>query len=223
MHKKYVYIFLLIIILFFIRDTRQTPVHGVNSYDFLSGEERMLLKNGDIILRKGFGMMSSMIAAGLNENYKVSHCGVLCKDTSCQSGWRVIHTVSASLSNFDGMQSVDLDTFLRNSAPGSVIVSRFRMKAWEGLPSDSITIFRNRIAHKAGIYLERKIPFDHGFEIDDSTGFYCSELIWHILQSEFNVNIFQKASVERYEHLNFSYFWDTKNFRIIINHHELNE
>ncbi len=222
MHKKYVYVFLLLLVLFFIGDNRQKPEHGINSYDFLSEKERMLLKNGDIILRKGFGMMSRMIAVGLNEQYRVSHCGILCKDSNCQSGWKVIHTVSASLSDFDGMQSEDLNIFLQNSAPCSIIISRFSMKSWQSLAPDLITVYRNRIAEKAGIYLDRKIPFDHGFEIEDSSAFYCSELIWNILQSEFNVNIFQKASVERYEHLNFSYFWDAKYFRIIINHHELN-
>jgi hypothetical protein len=56
-------------------------------------------------------LISDIIAGRTKENYTVSHCGILYKDSN--NKWIVIHTVSNTLAEIDGMQSDDLSKFVK--------------------------------------------------------------------------------------------------------------
>ena len=68
----------------------------------LSDEEVDLLQDGDIILRKGYGIVSENIAKYLDEEYVISHCGIVVK--SQKGNYFVIHSVSGRLPEDDGVQ-----------------------------------------------------------------------------------------------------------------------
>jgi hypothetical protein len=182
---------------------KDEPAQAVN-YQLTDSEQR-LLEPGDIILRRGSGIVSDFIADVLKETYDVSHCGIIAEHDSAL--W-VIHSVSSSLSDFDGMQAHRLQAFVRQSKPGSVVVSRLRT-----------TQDRGPIATRAKGYLRRQVPFDHHFDLEDSTTIYCSELVWRILRDEYGVDVFDAPDegdeVGRYR---FARFTDTARFHIVLNH-----
>jgi hypothetical protein len=174
----------------------------------LADEEYALIRDGDIILRHGYGLVSDIIVETLKEGYDISHCAIISSDGD---DFRAIHTVSQSISDFDGVQEQSLKSFIHQSHKNSVIVVRFR---W---PDEDAG---ERISQKAQHYLREKVPFDNSFDIHDDKEFYCSELIWKIIQDEFGTNIFPDMSEKTRKYLNFSNFYNPDFFDIIINHHE---
>lgn len=163
------------------------------------------LEPGDIILRRGSGLVSDFISSVLSEPFDVSHCGIVAEHDSAL--W-VIHSVSSSVSEADGMQAHRLQDFVSQSKRGSVIVSRLRTDADRAL-----------IAERAKGYLRRKVPFDHDFDLDDTTSIYCSELVWRIIRDEYGVDVFDSAAVDdkagRYR---FMRLLDTARFEVVLNH-----
>ncbi len=129
------------------------------------------LRDGDIILRRAYGLVSDIIVARLNETVPLSHCGIVVSDSA--GSWQVIHSLSAKVSKANGMQQCSIDEFLQDSHPGSVTIARY--KHGEGI----------QIAAWARHYLDKAIPFDYQYNHNDSAAFYCSELPWHILKHHF--------------------------------------
>lgn len=177
----------------------------------LANHELNMLQPGDIILRQGFGVVSHSIRNFLNEDFKVSHVALLSKNSPGQ--WQVIQSISKSLSGIDGVQTENLTDFVGESETNSVVVVRFR--GFESEPELNL-----RIEQAALNYLQQQVPFDHGFSLDDSTSFFCSELIWRLFVNEAGVDIFEKMDREvRKERLRFASFFDPDYFEVIINHH----
>lgn len=177
---------------------------GAISYR-LTDEEQQLLEPGDIILRRGSGIASDFISSVLDEPYDVSHCGIIAEHDSAL--W-VIHSVSSSLSDFDGMQAHRLQAFVGQSKPGSVVVSRLRT-----------TQHRGRIAQRAKNYLRRQVPFDHDFDLVDTTSIYCSELVWRIVRDEYGIDVFDStATGDQVGRYRFARLLDTARFSIVLDH-----
>jgi len=173
----------------------------------LSRNETKLLKDGDILLRHGYGFVSDMIVKTLNDCTGISHCAILTKN---KNNWIVIHSVSSTLSDVDGIQSQNLNEFVCQSKKNSFVVLRYKHL------NDSN---RCKIGARAQYYLQKKIPFDNAFNIHDTTSFYCSELIWKIFKDEFQIDIFDsKYSSTKYDYLKFDLFLDTTNYQIVIDH-----
>jgi len=192
----------------FLYNYRTEQEHSFSTYT-LSKKEINLLQNGDIILRHGYGMASDIIVKTLNEKYDISHCAIICKDSNQIN---VIHSVSQSLSDFNGVQTQTLSRFINDSKKNSVIVVRYKN------PQHTDNTL---IAERATYYLSKKIPFDNDFDIDDSTNIYCNELIWRTIKDSYYVDIFknQLKDEDKKSHYKFYALWDTTNFEIIINHH----
>ncbi len=201
-------IILTAIILFLLTyDFRAEQEQKFSAYT-LAPEEYELIQDGDIILRHGYGLVSDIIVETLKEGYDISHCGIISADND---QLRVIHTVSQSISDFDGVQVQPLRPFVHQSHRNSIIIVRFK---WPNGDAG------RRISRKANDYLNQKIPFDNSFNIHDDKELYCSELIWRIIKDEFNVNIFPDMSETTKKYLNFSNFYNPEFFEIIINHHD---
>jgi hypothetical protein len=190
----------------YIYNNRSEQEQNLNTYS-LSKEEIANIKDGDIILRYGFGLVSDLIVEQLKEQYDVSHCAIICKD---DTNICVIHSVSSSLSDVDGVQSQDLKSFIHESHRNSVIILRYKSK---------INKDNSYISKRAKDYLKKQIGFDNAFDISDSTQFYCSELPWKVILNEYNDDILLGKNQERKDHLRFDTFLDTSRFEIIINHH----
>ncbi len=198
------------IVLFLLTyDYRSEQEQFFSDYN-LSKEEFEMIQDGDIILRHGYGLVSDGIVEVMREDLHVSHCAILWKD-SLNNKIKVIHSVSQSLSEYDGVQVQGIERFIRDSQENSIILVRFKS------PNDKPT---NCISTRAQYYLERQIPFDSSFDIEDTARFYCSELIWKIILDEYDVDIFKDKNNEQKDHLKFDNFYNEEYFEIIFNHHE---
>ncbi len=201
-----IFVLLVSIVLFlFIYEYRSKQEQFFNSY-LLSKNEIDSLQDGDIILRHGFGLVSDMIATKMNEKYSVSHCAIVCKPKI--DSLYIIHSVSSTLSNFDGVQYCSFKNFVKESKPNSIIVVRYKSKK------------NHLISQKAKYYLDREVPFDDKFDIQDTNYIYCSELPWLIFFQEFNDDIFNVKSSNEINNKKFAAFWNPEKFDIIINHQE---
>ena len=138
----------------------------ITPYTFTESE-KALFEEGDIILRKGEGVLSELITDYLGDTLNVSHCGILIKN---QDGWQVIHSLSQSLSDQDGVQICPLDQFTAESIPRSLKVVRYTKDTLHLLASQAI------------YYLHIRKPFDNRFDMQDTSAFFCSQLPLHILK-----------------------------------------
>lgn len=197
--------FLLLFAAYFYYENKSSAEQKKSNYK-LKDNEQSLIQNGDIILRHGYGTISDIIAKSLNEKYDISHCAVLIKDSD---NINVIHTVSQTLSDFDGLQQQKLSRFVSDSKQNSIIIVRYKGD-------------KNKIlADRAKYYLSLKIPFDHDFNIKDTTKFYCNEFVIKLIKDVYKNDIL-KNKVDKYNEKSqykFNVFWDTTYFDIILNHH----
>ena len=174
----------------------------------LTPKEKSLLKDGDILLRHGYGFVSDMIVETLNDSSGLSHCAIL---TKLDNKWTVIQSISSSLSDVDGVQSQDLNSFVNQSKLNSFVVVRYK----HAIDDSDLA----RIGKRAKYYLAKKVPFDNSFNLFDSSAFYCSELLWNVFKDEFHVDIFEsKYRSRHYDYMKFDTFLDTTNFQVIIDH-----
>ncbi len=182
--------------------------HSFSPYQ-LSNSEKEKLREGDIILRYGEGLASDMIVEVLDEEREVSHCGILSRKED--GGFRVIHSVSSSISKSDGMQAQSLDRFIAQSVDSTVMVVRYKGKGAKNVGP--------KIARKAEHYLDQKIPFDPSFDLSSRSKFYCTELIERSFKESLGRSILKGHLDRPYGHLHFDLFWKSDRFRTIIDHH----
>lgn len=168
----------------------------------ISQQELSKLQSGDVIMRMGYGAMSMSIVTLLNDTVKLSHCGVVLREGS---DLLVIHTISPSLSNADGMQRCTMEEFILDSRDSSIIVVRFKQGGGQ------------LIAQKAAYYLAKQVPFDAYFDLVDSSTFFCSELPIRILKDELGVDILEEKE-PTIENCRFSIFLNPQYFDVLINH-----
>ncbi|KGE70944.1 YiiX/YebB-like N1pC/P60 family cysteine hydrolase [Spirochaeta lutea] len=139
--------------------------------DVLHAYELDAIQPGDIVLRRGGGLMSSLIVEVLGGREGFSHGGMLMPDET--GGWQVVHSVSQSISPRDGVQAQSLEDFLAASIPGSTAV--VRLKA----PGE----IRSAMAARALALESERLPFDYSFELGGGE-LYCTELLWAVLPEE---------------------------------------
>ncbi len=212
--KKTIWFFICMLVLSACHQTdKKEKTPDLISYQ-LSQKETNLLQQGDIILRHGFGFVSNSIVKALREDLPLSHVGMIVKNE--QGEFSVIHSVSQTLSDYDGVQVQDIQSFVRDSQPSSVVVVRFKNTA------DSL-IEGQRMATHAFRYLQKQVPFDYRFDLEDSTAFYCSELIVRILADTYDMNVGQQIfsnSAKPKDKLRLNVFRNPDFFVEIINHHQ---
>lgn len=188
-------------------NTKKNQKNKVNYQ--LSNKEYKLMQNGDIILRRGYGIVSDMIVNTLAEDISLSHCGIIIKNDTTFS---VIHSVSQSISDYDGVQIQDIRRFIHDSKENSVVVVRYS--------NSNDTSSNNTIAERAAHYLSKKAPFDMAFNIEDTTAFFCTELIWKVILDAKKTDIFvNKYGLNKREFLKFDVFFNEDFFETVFSHH----
>lgn len=174
----------------------------------LTKDEKSLLQTGDIVLRKGYGFASNIINDLFPTGYSLSHCAFVYRNGEKIS---VIHSVSSELSPIDGVQSEDIDKFIRESIDRSVMVVRYK--------ADSLT--RQQFGDVAKAYLNKGITFDSKFELSDTTEFYCSELIYRVFYTIYKKDMFEeRLTSDHPDFLGIDAFLDTTKFDIILSHQQ---
>lgn len=195
--------------LFFYFDSRE-EINQVNKNKKqirLTTSDIEKLQEGDIILRRGYGYFSDMIASHLNtKGFDVTHAGILTKK---KNEWYVIHSLSSDVSEIDGMQIQKLTDFLKYSQPNKIVVSRFK---------NITSRQQHQIVVEAQKLLNLKIPFDHKGDIEDASKMYCTEMIWYILENKLKL---AQIPQEKEERETFFYsmkcMYDLSYFNLVIN------
>ena len=118
---------------------------------------------GDILLRQGNSFISTLIVQAFPSAEGMSHCGVLVRD---QGMWKIIHSISGSISDSDGIRIEELPSFISKAHLGNV---RHIKPAFQIEPM--------LLASKARYYLKQESAFDHDFDLSERKRLYCSELI----------------------------------------------
>ena len=126
------------------------------------------LKEGDFLLRKGYGWISDRIADILNEELSITHCGLLLKTGFDEP--HVLHCISNDKIN--GVFVESLSSYLKESQHGSLIAVRIK----DTEKCEAVVLESKRL-------LAKKVPFDLAFNDADTSSFYCAELFAHVFKN----------------------------------------
>ncbi|MBR8706107.1 YiiX/YebB-like N1pC/P60 family cysteine hydrolase [Bacteroides pyogenes] len=128
-----------------------------------------LLHEGDIVFRRGTGMASRMVL-GLDRKGRYSHVGIVVRH---RDRWKVVHAVPGEpdeTGDEDFVKMEELGDFFAPDKAVSGALMRFR--------ADSILACK--AALKAIEIYNRHTPFDHSYNLKDTSKMYCTELIWFV-------------------------------------------
>lgn len=156
------------------------------------------LEEGDVLLRRGRGFVSSLIAGASGAS--VSHCGIVVKD---EGKWQVIHSISGHLSQIDGVRQEALELFLREAQPGTLFHAKPRFE-----------LDRQAVADICKEYRDRALGFDHMFDLDEMERLYCSELVRAAYLGAGAPDLFVYTRVAGKELIDMASFFDAKCFEI---------
>ncbi|AXO79890.1 hypothetical protein DZC78_05635 [Olleya aquimaris] len=191
----------------FLKDDSNKPYESSFLYK-LSSAEKSKLQDGDIILRRGYGLVSTMILKMMDEDYDVTHLGMVVTENDTL---KIAHALSSSVSNQDGLRLQAIDSFVHNSHDNTILVTRLKN-------IDSVK--QKKIVKQIAYYKKKKLPFDHSFNYKDSTEHYCSELIWRIYEHNLNILKVSDTLTDKQKYNTLKTFYDTNYFDIIINHQQ---
>lgn len=170
----------------------------------LSSQELALLKEGDFILRKGYGWVSDRIANLLNEEYAITHCGLIL--TEGYNRPHVLHSMSNEL--VDGVFVEPLSDFLRESQPAKLVAVRLKCSKQD----------KKAVIKEAKRLLAKKIPFDLAFNDADTSAMYCAELTCYYLRQVFGKDMLpEKAAILGRNVVRMRNFLDPRNFEVLFN------
>lgn len=163
-HRNFIF-FLSLIILFTGCDATISREKKKKKEPLVSVEVLNGIEEGDVLLRYAQGPFSIKIVEFMAEKNPISHCAIAVK---LNGKMKVIHSVSEEMSGHDGVQTQELPVFVSDIADSMFVILRPRI-------SDSAKI---KIADYAKYYLQKKVPFDHDYNVMDSSKLYCGELLY---------------------------------------------
>lgn len=137
-----------------------------------------LAQNGDIIYRLGSGLFSDYFKDFSQRDKKFSHVGIIYK-TALNDTLFVIHAEADDFSGIGFVKKEPVSFFLDDVRNWAI----YRLKTND--------IICQKVSDYAFQYQEKKIPFDTAFDTQDSSAFYCTELVAHCVN-----NAFQKKVIE---------------------------
>lgn len=149
----------------------EMPTSSVDCSDF---------RCGDIIFRCGRGLESNVVT-GLSQG-EYSHVGLLFTNDGL---WYVIHAVPGEAAHGEPeyIKCEAIDDFLREN--------RAIRQAWGRIDCS------DQVAQKAVDYAMSQVKqqkcFDHDYLIEDTSAFYCSELVWQSYLQQ-GIDIAQKRT-----------------------------
>lgn len=201
------------------------PCYTVRMKSALYTQLSAAVASCDVILRRGKGPVSSIIAWYLHDAGRWSHCALIVKKedlagAGCAFQERrigfgesaediagtnllVVHSVAAGLSGVDGVQLETLRGFLQHSVPGTNAVYR---------PIMDETV-RLRTTAAAADAVDRAVPFDYLYRSGIRNALYCSSFL---------VSIFRQAGwagcnalQTKHGIVKFSSFTDSRWYKVI--------
>ncbi|MCH2022614.1 MAG: hypothetical protein MK207_09075 [Saprospiraceae bacterium] len=188
----------------------QSPSKKNKANASLSNEEIALLKDGDIILRKGFGTISDFISIYLNETYPVTHCAFYLYNGL--NNPMVLHTVSND--SVSGMFTEPLKNYIHQSQSGTIAVVRLK-----GTDNQ-----KKGVLNEAKRLLKKEVPFDMAFNDYDSTHMYCAEMMCTVFRNVYQKDLLpERAIYSGVDVIRMRNFFNPDNFDIIFNQFDSTE
>lgn len=164
------------------------------------------LKEGDFLLRKGYGWISDRIADILNEELRITHCGLLLKTGFAEP--HVLHCMSNDKIN--GIFVESLTSYLKESQHGSLIAVRIK----DTERCEAVVLESKRL-------LAKKVPFDLAFNDADSSSFYCAELFAYVFKNVWGKDLLpEKINIYGMRAIRMRNFLNEALFDIIFNQFE---
>jgi hypothetical protein len=175
-------------------------------HDSLTTAEIAQLQHGDILLRRGYGMVSDFITTFLKEKYTVTHCGFVIRPNATDS-IMILHTVTNDYS--EGMLIEPLHDYIQNSQVPSLAAVRPKFSAQE----------KELAIAQAFDLLHRKIEFDMEFDDSDSSKLYCVEMVrntyFRVVKKDILPKRISRLGIEVTQMDN---FFEPKYFEVLFNH-----
>jgi hypothetical protein len=159
------------------------------------------LRSGDIIVKRGKGLVSKKITSTLSEPIPLSHCGVIVREGD---SLHVIHSLAKEITGIDGVQKMPMPLFLDDCIKGYVYVVRYSKEDRQ-----------DAIAASAGEFLRRQVPFDYQLNNKDAASVTCSELVYWNLKEATGKDCLDKLVIDNREVFAFNSLLDTRNFKTI--------
>lgn len=187
--------------------TLHQPDTSLSQHGFTFEEgEWAAMQEGDILLQAGKGLVSDTILLSLNEKIGLTHSAVLVHK---QGKWYVIQAINELLTGKRGVHLLELELQLESTRPDSPILVRPHLT--EPQRQAFLAFLEEQV--------QKEILFDNFLSWEDSSAFYCSELIMKALINsglpglekdlEFNGSI-----------LTFSNFFNPNYFTVVFSRHK---
>lgn len=153
-----------------------------NGNNELSGSpipDTLALRTGDLVFRTGRSLVSRSVTA-TDTGCIYSHVGMI---VPFGKGWGVLHAVPNERESRHEKDSVKLE-------PVSLFFSGKRAAHGAVFRISSLTEEETIALHHKGLSIYKRHPlFDNSFDADDSSAFYCTELVWFIYLKAINIDI----------------------------------
>lgn len=164
------------------------------------------LKTGDLIFRKGYGMISQWVSVYLERGpFDLTHAGIV---IVLPSGVFVAHALSSKQQHIDGVILQPIEQFLQSSYPDKLLIAR-----WTNYRPEMDELLLSSI----NAYIHHKIPFDKEADYDNSDALYCNEMIVNLWINELGLISSPKSSAEKkYLFHNLSVLYNTSQTEIIF-------
>lgn len=186
--------------------TSFTKTPSNRPHDSLTPEEIAQLQHGDVLLRKGYGMVSDFITDFLKEKYTITHCGFVIRPTPDDS-IKILHTVANDYSK--GMLIEPLEDYIANSQIPSLAAVRPKFSAAQ----------KQRALDQAFDLLHRNVEFDMEFDDTDSSQLYCVEMVrnayFRVVKKDILPRRIARMGIEVTQMSN---FFEPKYFEVLFNH-----
>ena len=127
------------------------------------------LEEGDLLFRKGTGVVGHIVTSVDNRG-DYSHVGIVVRK---DSAWKVVHAVPHEpdfKGDIDRVKIESVERFLGRYPEASF--GHYRVK----IASDSVAI---AVANALRLS-EQRVPFDHDYDLSDTSSLYCTEFVEYI-------------------------------------------
>lgn len=126
--------------------------------------DESVLRPGDLIYRFGNGLYSAYFRSVSQTDQRFSHVGIAVRST-VDGPLYVVHAEADDYTGQGGVRMDRLPDFLKDA------------NDWAAYRLNRDTEIRSEVAARALAYCRRAVPFDLKFDADDTTAFYCTELV----------------------------------------------
>lgn len=143
----------------------QGPDRERTTFTHLSLPDRELLREGDIVLRRGKGVISESLRHFSLQDPSFSHAGILVRE---HDEWMVVHAIGGEDNPSDKLRKESLAAFCRSDLNSAMSVVRLELASAQ----------RTRLVQIVEQMLKAGPYFDSDFDLASDDRLYCTEFVY---------------------------------------------